>query len=443
MNADRRHLDVVPRTHLREHRERVLAWSQTRAASTIGVHPSTLWRWESGQISVIRAYDLQMIANAYGLSYEDLDRIESRRSARPDRTVLSWDIRGTVEAFRLLEGSGMNQHLAGLRAGDDLTGLAREWLTAPALLATAHEGSHHIDIAVVEQLESMVLRLRHLDDEIGGADLLPVVSQRHQRMAVLLAGTYTSAVGRRLHAAAADLGHLLGWLAFDTGQHPLAQRQWIAALHAAHSADDPLIGANILAGLAMQAYAMNRPHDGLSLAQTAEQGLPASSSTRVRSMIACRQAVAAAKIGDAITSGRALNRAEDLLDHDDPHIPAWLYYYGHADEELHAGTAWLALNEPHRAEHAFQNALECIDPTHVRDRGVILSRIALTRVAQGEIEGAALAAQDALLLCSAQLHSLRAVDELTDVDHALSTYFDQVPAARDFHDHYDTLVSTE
>ncbi|HVQ91908.1 MAG TPA: helix-turn-helix transcriptional regulator [Mycobacteriales bacterium] len=433
---------TTPRDHLRVHRERVMAWSQARAAEQIGVHPSTLWRWETGLITAIRPYDLQLIARAYGLLFEDLAEVERHRVA-VTTPKLGWDVPGTVEAFRALEDPRMKTSLAGLRAGDDLTGVARQWMTAVPVETTEHRGSVRVDLPVVEQLEGMILRLRHLDDEIGGADLLPIVSQRHRRITDLLAGSYTDAVGRRLHTAAADLGHLLGWLAFDTGQHGMAQRQWIAALHACHTAGDRSIGANILAGLAMQSYSLDRPHDGLSLAQTAEENLTAHGSARVRSMLACRQAVAAAKIGDAVASARALKRAEDLLDADDPDAPTWIYYYGAADEELHAGTAWLALDEPQRAENAFLNALQQIDPTHVRDRGVIFSRVAIARIAQGELDGAALVAGEALLLTTAQLHSKRALDELVDVDQALTTADSSAPAVRDFHDHFTAMCAQE
>ena len=433
---------TTPRDHLRAHRERVLAWSQARAAAQIGVHPSTLWRWETGLIATIRRYDLQLIANAYGLPYDALAEAEYHRLAVTE-SQLGWDVPGTVEAFRALEDPRMNTNLAGLRAGEDLTGLARQWLAAGPVETAQHHGSGNIGLPVVEQLEGMILRLRHLDDEIGGADLLPIVSQRHRRLTDLLAGSYTDAVGRRLHAAAADLGHLLGWLAFDTGQHGMAQRQWIAALHACHTAGDRSIGANILSGLAMQSYSLDRPHDGLSLAQTAEENLGAHGSAKVRSMLACRQAVAAAKIGDAVATAGALNRAEGLLDVDDPDAPAWMYYYGVADEELHAGTAWLALDEPERAENAFLSALQHIDPTHVRDRAVIFSRVAIARIARGELDGAAQIASDALLLATAQLHSKRALDELADVDRALSAADPSAPAVRDFHDQFTAMCAQE
>jgi hypothetical protein len=83
------------------------------------------------------------------------------------------------------------------------------------------------------------------------------------------------------------------------------------------------------------------------------------------------------------------------------------------------------------------------DPTHVRDRGVISSRVAIARIAQGELDGAAQIAGEALLLTTAQLHSKRALDELADVDQALTTADSSAPAVRDFHDHFTAMCAQE
>jgi hypothetical protein len=44
----------------------------------------------------------------------------------------------------------------------------------------------------------------------------------------------------------AELGQLCGWCGYDAGQPGLAQRYYITALRAAHSADARPLGAHIL-----------------------------------------------------------------------------------------------------------------------------------------------------------------------------------------------------
>jgi hypothetical protein len=55
-----------------------------------------------------------------------------------------------------------------------------------------------------------------------------------------------------------ELGQLTGWVAYDAGLHALAQRYWIAALRAAHTADDPALGAYIVSWMAQQATEQGR-----------------------------------------------------------------------------------------------------------------------------------------------------------------------------------------
>jgi DNA-binding XRE family transcriptional regulator len=47
-----------PRSYLREHREQVLGWTRVHAAKMIGVHETTVARWESGVITMIRPVEL-------------------------------------------------------------------------------------------------------------------------------------------------------------------------------------------------------------------------------------------------------------------------------------------------------------------------------------------------------------------------------------------------
>lgn len=100
---------------------------------------------------------------------------------------------------------------------------------------------------MIDDLERVVETKQHMDDAIGGGTLLPSV-QEDLRLVVLMLrnAAYTEEVGRRLHGVAAEMGRLAGWLAYDSDQHALAQRFWLAALRAAHSSGDRAMGANVL-----------------------------------------------------------------------------------------------------------------------------------------------------------------------------------------------------
>jgi hypothetical protein len=88
---------------------------------------------------------------------------------------------------------------------------------------------------------------RRLDDALGGGSLLPGVREDLRLVVALLRNSsYTEEVGRRLYAVAAEFGRLAGWLAFESNQHALAKRYFMAALRAAHISGDRAVGANVL-----------------------------------------------------------------------------------------------------------------------------------------------------------------------------------------------------
>ncbi|MFG2677395.1 hypothetical protein [Streptomyces sp. NPDC048445] len=58
---------------------------------------------------------------------------------------------------------------------------------------------------------------------------------------------YSEPVGRRLFGAAAEASRSAGWTAYDSGRIAAAERHYIAAMRAAASANDPVVGANTLA----------------------------------------------------------------------------------------------------------------------------------------------------------------------------------------------------
>jgi hypothetical protein len=63
-----------------------------------------------------------------------------------------------------------------------------------------------------------------------------------------------------------------GYAAYDLGDHGLAQRFYLAALRAAHTAGDRMLGAHIVKCLAEQSADLGHPRDALMLVDTALAG---------------------------------------------------------------------------------------------------------------------------------------------------------------------------
>src|SRR4029453_14574678 len=81
------------------------------------------------------------------------------------------------------------------------------------------------------------------------------------------------ATGRALYEAGAEQLYLLGWMAYDDGQHPLAQRHLVQSLRLAQEAHRPELGAHLLAGLSDQAALPGHPDQALQLARAGRAGL--------------------------------------------------------------------------------------------------------------------------------------------------------------------------
>lgn len=183
------------------------------------------------------------------------------------------------------------------------------------------------DDPLVMQIESSIPQLQLLDDERGGAAGLSYVGvQVRAVLLVLREGGHTDAITRRLLVALSDLSQLAGWMAFDAGQHGLAQRYFFTGLRSAHDSGYHAMEAHILADLAFQATSMGQSADGAALGEAAArmaERTPAS----VRASVSSRLAYAYAGAGRVTECERAWLESRDQLASRRPEQdPEWMYY---------------------------------------------------------------------------------------------------------------------
>jgi hypothetical protein len=128
-----------------------------------------------------------------------------------------------------------------------------------------------VDHKAVDDLERVVDIRRHQDDVLGGGAVFAVVAtDLRLTVDMLRRCPYTEAVGRRLHAVAAEQARLAGWAAFDAGDHTRAQLLWLAGLRASHEAGDKSLGmgANILQDMAFQSVEVD-PRGAITMLRSA------------------------------------------------------------------------------------------------------------------------------------------------------------------------------
>jgi hypothetical protein len=122
------------------------------------------------------------------------------------------------------------------------------------------------------------------------------------------AGTDT---GRALYEAGAEQLYLLSWMAFDNGEHAVAQRYLIQALRLAQEAKSADLGAHVLAGLSDQATLTGRPQEGLQLARAGRAGLASSGrSSACLADLYALQARAEAAMGEAMDAAHHVTESE-------------------------------------------------------------------------------------------------------------------------------------
>lgn len=243
-------------------------------------------------------------------------------------------------------------------------------------------------------------------------------------------GSYTDTIGRRLHTTVAELLRLAGWLSFDSGRHADAQRYFIAALHAAHSAGDRELGANVLGFMSCQAKDLGKYDDATKLADTALAGYKGTS-PRVSAILHMRAAQAYANAGDTTETRRSIEAAysafRDLAP--DQGGPAWSYWLDETQINEQIGYCYLKLKDWPRATSHMGTAVRLQDSALTREGASRLTLLADTYAQQGEPERACELGTRAINTLVTQVDSTRCVGHVQTLREHL-TPFRRVPAVR-------------
>jgi tetratricopeptide (TPR) repeat protein len=290
----------------------------------------------------------------------------------------------------------------------------------------------------------MVAEVRKMDDVAGGGGVLALARQEFSWVAGLLKhGRYDERTGRMLYVALAELGQLCGWTAYDAGHHPHAQRYYIAALRAAHSADDRLLGAHILSCMAEQAARYGQPAEAVTLIETALAGIRGQQVPSLLAEIYGRQAYAFATLGDVSGCHTALSRLHAQIDRLAPGDgPSWLYWVNPANMTSEVGNALRQLGHTEQAAVVLENGIALFDGSLPRGRAGYLVALADVRARPGkqrDLDAAAGLGLEAIQLIE-NLDSSRCVGLIRNLSHQLAPHA-TLPAVADFLDRAGGLVT--
>jgi hypothetical protein len=383
------------------------------------VHPKTPYKWvRLGEVPrpPWPALCAQLLSQELGrqVTPGDLGWPDDAAGHLPaiDGLHTPWDTDGALRALHALTDAGsVHRRNFLLLLGSSITTPAHEWLLAHPAEAVTRPTGTAVPVGDVDALDQITACLRRMDDHGSGSQLLALVQENLRYVTGLLdTRRYTDTVGRRLHATAAELLRLAGFTAFDTAQHGLAQRYFVAALHTAQTAGDKALGANILGFMSCQAKDLGGGREAVLLAETARAGYPGASGT-VRAILALRAAEAYANDRTAtairrVTDTRgAIDDAFTALDSTaapSSGAPSWSYWMTSSQAHAQAGYCFLTIGDHPRARHHLHRSLQPQGSDYSREGALRDVLLATTYQRQPKPD-----------LAQALVHGNRAIDALT------------------------------
>ena len=309
---------------------------------------------------------------------------------------------------------------------------ALRWLTSPPASAPAGSGPVRVGHADIEAIRDLTLSYRELDNRLGGGRLRTMIlSYLDDHVShLLINGSYRGDTGQQLAAACGELSQLAGWVAYDSGEHGVAQRYLTQALAYARHAGDHALGAEILAAQAHQALYLTRPGEAIDLSRAAQAAALKHGSATLLTECLVMEAHGHAARDDASACGTTLATAERTFDRaTQEDNPAWLAYFDEAYLAARMAQCFRDLGEADHAARYARRSLD-MDGRYVRGRAFNLALLATAHAAQNEPERACTVGRQALDL-TVRLTSARSVHYLRDLARRLRPRAD-VPAVRDF-----------
>ncbi|GHJ94464.1 hypothetical protein SNE510_39830 [Streptomyces sp. NE5-10] len=301
-----------------------------------------------------------------------------------------------------------------LAAGPALIEPMQRWLVPTPTGEPAAEPSdgrrpRRLSEIELDLLESTTAMFRKWDAQCGGGlRRKAVVGQLHE-VTDLLQEAQPAPTARRLFTVAAELAELAGWMSYDVGLQPTAQKYFVLALHAAKEAGDKPLGSYILSSMSRQMIHLGRPDDALELIHLAQYGSRDCATPRTQAMLYAMEARAYANMGQPSKCKRAVRMAEDTFadaTFEGGPEPDWIRFFTEAElngENSHSyrDLAYVAGRSPtyaSLAEPVMERAVELFekDPDHQRSYALNLIGMATVHLLKREPEQSVVLAEKAL-----------------------------------------------
>ncbi|WP_369185830.1 hypothetical protein [Streptomyces sp. Y1] len=300
--------------------------------------------------------------------------------------------------------------------------------------------SGRIGASDVDRIRESIDRLHAVDDLYGGEQLADIaesfVGHIEDAMGKCL---YGPRVEKALYQVIGQLHASAGWFAFDSGDQARAGKNFDSGLRAALLANDRQLQARIWAYMSRQSWALGRATETITIARCALDATRNSRDHRLSALLHGRLALGYAASGQGAQCGTALARAETALDRvGTAPADAWLAFVGPGEVMAAAAMSYMDLNQPDRAAHQEELAMELLDPAFRRNRFATAVHLSECYLADGRVEQAVSVAGEALDLYPT-VNCPRWAVHLNTVREKVAGY--SLPEAAAFVERYDTITS--
>lgn len=446
-----------------------LARQVNRRARQMGAHhistdTSRVRRWLDGEQprEPIPRILSELFSERFGtvVAIEDLGLRSAHQSPAVSGVDLPWA--GTQTVALLSEFSRSDLMLArrgflgtslALAAGPALVEPMQRWLVpsppgepGQQVPLAALRRASRLSKPELELLESTTAMFRQWDAQCGGGlRRKAVVGQLHE-VTDLLQEPQPQATAQRLFRCAAELAELAGWMSYDVGLQPTAQKYFVLALHAAKEAGDKPLGSYILSSMSRQMIHLGRPDDALELVHLAQYGSRDCATPRTQAMLYAMEARAYANMGQPSKCKRAVRMAEDTFADtglDGEPEPDWIRFFSEAElngENAHSyrDLAYVAGRSPtyaSLAEPVMRRAVELFgqDDEHQRSYALNLVGMATVHLLKKEPEQSTELAGQALKIAK-RVRSERVNTRLRKTVDTAARDFGDVPEVAHFTD---------
>ncbi|MFI6363171.1 hypothetical protein ACIBG0_10525 [Nocardia sp. NPDC050630] len=310
---------------------------------------------------------------------------------------------------------------------------SRDWLLATFEEVSSDRGPRAIGMNQVAGIRNMFSLFQEMDVMRGGGHArTALISYMNSTVIPLIRREHEPDVQKALYDAAAEQAYLIGWMAYDDGEHGLAQRYLIQSLRLSQAAENPVLGAHVLAGMADQANLLGHKYEAVALARAGLHGIAPENSPACYADLSVLEARALASLGDATAANKSIVRAErifDSVDHDAE--PEWARFIDRAYFFGEAAQVFRDLGQPNEIERfAGLSIEECREQRRARRGSLSQAAVAAAFLQRNEVEAAADRGKVVVQLTST-VNSSRSLEAVTDLQRKLRPYAD-VPQVQEF-----------